>query len=198
MPIDYDLNNQYAGDFNKTIILSKQKLRGNNIVCANGSIIGGNSSSSSNGGQNVCRMIDPYSDDINVKHDKSHEIRISINCINRIKPKSESKIIRFFRNISHWRLHSRHIGYYSPRTNHSIDMINVRLNPVVVTNNDTHQISERNLVHCDNTNNNMKKIQHNDNDNDSISNSSLRDDNELAIKDELSAYMEELRLREIR
>ncbi|XP_031633326.1 pyrokinin-1 receptor-like [Contarinia nasturtii] len=198
MSIDYDLNNQCAGDFNKTIILSKHQPRSNSNLGANG--VGSRSSGGGGGGNNVCRMIDStYNDnEMNVKHDKSHEIRISINCVNRIKPKSESKLIRFFHNISRWRLHSRHIGYYSPRTNHSIDMINVRQNPVVVTNNDAYQISERNLVRFNNANNNMKKTQHNDNDNDSISNSSLRDDNELAIKDELSAYMEELRLREIR
>lgn len=202
MTIDYDLNNQY-GDHNKVVILPKQNLL--------------------NTGSKMCRyqkqrqMNDPiYGSDGSAKNDKSHEIRISINCANRIKPKSESKLIRFFQNITRWRLHSRHIGYYSPRTNHSIDTINVRLNPVVVvTNNDAHQISERNLVRYDNgngssscNNNNNKHFHDNDdgvgsgngngNDDDSISNSSLRDDNEMAIKDELSAYMEELRLREIR
>lgn len=221
MSIDYDLNS----DHNKVVILPKQKLL--------------------NAGTKAYRiqkqMIDPtYNDDEDdggrgggdggdddggnggggnsVKNDKSHEIRISINCANRIKPKSESKLIRFFQNISRWRLHSRHIGYYSPRTNHSIDTINVRLNPVVVvTNNDAHQISERNFVRYDNgsscsSNNNNKTLDNdgdgsggsssnnggNDNDNDSISNGSLREDNEIAIKDELAAYMEELRLRELR
>lgn len=79
--------------------------------------------------------------------------------------------------------------------NNSIDTINLRLNPgVVVTNNDAHQISERNFIHFDNANNKN----HNDYDDDSISNSSLREDNETVIKDELTTYMEELRLREIR
>lgn len=179
MSIDYDLNNQY-GDVNKITVMPKQKLYSS--------------------GSKVCRfqkrMYDdtmPHNDDGNAKHDKSHEIRISINCANRIKPKSDSKLIRFFQNISRWRLNSRHIGYYSPRTNHSIDTINVRLNPVVVvTNNEAHQISDRNSVHFDNGKRNIED------DNDSISNSSLKDDNELAIKDELTAYMEELRLRELR
>lgn len=197
MSIDYDLNNQY-GEHNKVVILPKQKLlnSGNNKVCRmqkqmiNQSSDDGGSGGGGDGGGGI----------VNRKHDKSHEIRISINCANRIKPKSESKLIRFFQNISRWRLQSRNIGYYSPRTNHSIDTINVRLNPVVVvTKNDAHQISERNLVHFDSANN--KNLDEDDavvDDGDSISNSSLKDDNEMAIKDELSTYMEELRLREIR
>lgn len=120
--------------------------------------------------------------------------RIQRRMIGPIQPKSESKLIRFFQNISHWRLHSPHIGYYSPRMNHSIDTINLRLNPsVVVTNKDAPQIFERNFIHFDNANNKN----HNDYDNDSMSNS-LREDNEMVIKDELATYMEELRLREIR
>lgn len=207
MSIDYDLSNQY-GDINKITVMPKPKLLRS-------------SSSGGGGGGKVCRFQkrmfnedqqqqqqqppqqqqqQPHEqhsnhDNSNEKHDKSHEIRISINCTNRMKPKSESKLIRFFQNIVRWRLHSRHIGYYSPRTNHSIDTINVRLNPVVVvTNNDAHQISERNFGHFDHS----QRSAEDDQDNDSISNSSLRDDNETAIKDELAAYMDELRLREIR
>lgn len=124
--------------------------------------------------------------------DESHEIRISINCANRIKPRSESKLIRFFQNISRFRLHSRHIGYYSPRAAHSIDAINVRQNPVVVvTNNDAHHVVEQCADRFAQRNHTVDSSVNN-----SISNSS-KDDNGTAIKDELTAYMEEVRLRNI-
>lgn len=193
MSIDYDLSSQ-CGDLSKNV-LQKPFYHGSKV---------------SRMPKRIVEQAEPSSEN-NSKNDKSHEIQISINCTHRTQPKNESKIIRFFQNILRWR-HSRHIGYHSPRTNYSIDTINVRLNPVVVvTNNDTNQTLERNLVHFGNTH---KVLDGNDDggigsggggcdddnndDDDSISNSSLKDDNETAIKDELAAYMEELRLREIR
>lgn len=172
MSIDYDMSSQ-CGDLSKNV-LQKPFYHSSKV---------------SRMPKRIVEQTEPSSEN-NSKNDKSHEIQISINCTHRIQPKNESKIIRFFQNILRWRLHSRHIG-----THHSIDTINVRLNPVVVvTNNDTNQTLERNLVHFGNTH----KVLDGNDDDDSISNSSLKDDNETAIKDELAAYMEELRLREIR
>lgn len=137
-----------------------------------------------------------YEDD-DAKFNEFQEIHISINCSNKTKLKNESKLTRFIQAIFRWRLHSRNIGYYSPRANHSNDMINVRLSPVVVVTND--DVVHRNDRLC---NHDFSDFMHSPSDQqidmDSISNSSAKDDNTATIKDELSTYMEELREREFR
>lgn len=208
---DYDMNNQY-GDLNKITKLPKQKLlRGGSTKAAHHPIT-------------RHAFVDS---DINLT-DKTYEIQYSINCTDPAKSKkSDSKLMRFIQCISRWRLQSRHLGYYSPRgTNPSIDTINVRLNPaiVAVTNNDIQHICESNMTQFgrgnrygdSNGNDGGEGDGGNDDDgggggggggynnNDSndnhstISISSVKENSEFAIKDELTAYMDELRLRELR
>lgn len=196
---DYDMNNQYS-DLNKITKLPKPKL------------LKGGSTKVAYPFPKHAFDETPYNDSDTNLTDKPHEIQISINCANRHKSKkTDSKLMRFFQSISRWRLHSRHLGYYSPRgTHHSIDTINVRLNPAVVAvaNNDIHHICEPTLTQFEHGN----RYRNSDRDDDdsgggggdnkdnhsTISNSSPKENNESAIKDELTAYMDELRLRELR
>lgn len=200
---DYDMSNQYS-DLNKITKLPKQKL-----------LKGGSTKVAYPFSKHAIDEMVYNGSDTNLT-DKTHEIQIPINCANRHKSKkTDSKLMRFFQSISRWRLQSRHLGYYSPRgTNHSIDTINVRLNPAVVaaTNNDIHHICEPTLTQFEHGNRYGGNNGHSDRDDDesgggggdnndnhsTISNSSVKEINETAIKDELTAYMDELRLRELR
>lgn len=202
---DYDMNNQYS-DLNKITKLPKPKL-----------LKGGSTKVAYPFSKRAFDEMAYNDSDTNLT-DKTHEIQIPISCANRHQStKTDSKLMRFFQSISRWRLHSRHLGYYSPRgTNPSIDTIHVRLNPAVVavTNNDIHHICEPNLTQFEHGSryggNNGNSDRDDDdsgggggdgdnNDNHStISNDSVKANNDTAIKDELTAYMDELRLRELR
>lgn len=120
-------------------------------------------------------------------------IQINVNCSNALKPRNKSKLIRYFQNIFRSKLQTRNTGYYSPRNKNSIDAINVNLNPIVqsfVTEIEGN--SDEIIDRCIHSN-----VDINNDVNDAQSNSCSDDDTKMA-KDELTAYMEELRLREIR
>lgn len=187
MSTDHGMNNhQY--EINRITVVPTQKCSNtndNNKTC--------------NGSTNQLKECAIFNEtNATADNNKPHEIHITINCTNKINEKKDSMLIRCFQNLFHWRLNSRHIGYYSPRTNHSIDTINVRLNPVViVTNDNSQENSEQNSMHCKGIADDYMKDDSGDVD--SISNSSLKDKNDgMEMKDELESYMEELRLREIR
>lgn len=113
----------------------------------------------------------------------NNEIQISINCSKKLQLKNESKFMSFFHNLFKCGHNTRHIGYYSPPLEHPANKINIHLstgNPPVFEEKYDETSLNRN--------------EHGED----ISNSSLKDVNAAAIEDELSSYMEELRLRELR
>lgn len=111
---------------------------------------------------------------INVKYKRKEEIKISIGPRSNLTEGQSSGVVTFFRRIFNWRSSSRKTGYYSP----SIDQ----------------SINDRGICVASRAfENKFDKVSLDDGD---ISNSSLKDVDAAALKDELSAYMEELRLRE--
>lgn len=141
-------------------------------------------------------------------HDKINEIRISISCTNKIKMQNPSRFSQIFGGLVGWRQNTRNIGYYSPPMEHPIDKISIRLD---TCGNDSNDDAGQSLA-ANNHNNSKGHVKFatdpikssdegtaGDNDEaDSISNSSLKDCNAIALEDELSTYMKELRLRELR
>lgn len=140
-------------------------------------------------------------------HDKINEIRISISCTNKTKMKNPSRMSQMFHGLFSWRQNIRNVGYYSPPMEHPIDKISIRLDTCGIESNDD-------AGHSFVANNNTKSKAHiqslirpsrngddndgDENDIDSISNSSLKDCNATALEDELTMYMNELKLRELR
>lgn len=122
----------------------------------------------------------PEDDDVDAADDINNEIRISISC-NRAPMRAKATWSTFFRDLFNWKREKRNIGYYSPPMEHPIGKISIRLNAGDVKG-DRRTANARDA----------------DGDGDSISNSSLKDVSTAALKDELSTYMEELRLRELR
>lgn len=118
--------------------------------------------------------------------DRIKEFRLSISQKNRYPLQSQSKWSRFLDGLLHWRRDSNHFGYYSPPMERPIDKINIRLT-TSEQNDGRHK-----------TNATPKRSMYKEQDDDSISNSSLKDVSADALRDELSSYMEELRLRELR
>lgn len=129
----------------------------------------------------------PEDDDLDISSDKNNEIRISISC-NRTPLQTKSTWLSFMRGIFNWRRDTRNIGYYSPPMEHPIGKISIRLNADDVKLHRYQQTMSTSTI------NNTKD----DDEYDSISNSSLKDASTAALEDELSTYMEELRLRELR
>lgn len=150
---------------------------------------------------------DPYCS-AEFMQDKINEIRISISCTNNIKMQNPSRLSQIFGGFVGYRQNNRNIGYYSPPMEHPIDKISIRLD---TCGNDSNDDAGHSLATNDHSGNKRhvefatKPIERSDADNggdndtaDSISNSSLKDCNATALEDELSTYMKELRLRELR
>lgn len=144
-------------------------------------------------------------------HDKINEIRISISRTNKIQMQNPSRLSQMFGGLFGWRQNTRNVGYYSPPMEHPIDKISIRLNTCAIDANDTAghsltaNIHSKSKGHVGFAAKSIKFGDENDNGNgrdmgdaDSISNSSLKDCNNTALEDELSTYMKELRLRELR
>lgn len=139
-------------------------------------------------------------------HDKINEIRISISRTNKTKMRNPSRLSQMFGGLFKCRQSTRNIGYYSPPMEHPIDKISIRLNTCAIDSNDvaghsvaaSHHTKSRGHVAFA-----TKPIAYSDDEtergeSDSISNGSLKDCNATAIEDELSTYMKELKLRELR
>lgn len=129
-----------------------------------------------------------------VENEIIKNIQININCSNALKPRNKSKLIRYFQNIFRSKLQTRNTGYYSPRNKHSIDVINVNLCSIVqssATKNE-HNNSDEMIDRCIHSNVDAN------NEVDDVQCNSRSDDDAKMVKDELTAYMEELRLRESR
>lgn len=129
-----------------------------------------------------------------VENELIKNIQINVNCSNALKPRNKSKLIRYFQNIFRSKLQTRNTGYYSPRNNHSIDVINVNLSSIVQSSAvaENEENSDEMIDRCIHSNVNAN------NDVDDAQCNSVSDDDAKMAKDELTAYMEELRLREIR
>lgn len=155
-----------------------------------------------------CTSNDPNAYHPEFVHDKINEIRISISRTNKIKMQNPSHLSQMLGGLIGWGQKTRNIGYYSPPMEHPIDKISIRLDACA---NDSKDDVGHSLV----ANNHSKSkghvefatesIQYSDDDHhdgggdaDFISNSSLKDCNAIALEDELSTYMNELRLRELR
>lgn len=137
-------------------------------------------------------------ENVTFMHDKTKEIRISISCAKKIKLNSDSRWSEWIQNLFRLRNSSRNIGYYSPPMDHPIGKINIRLNTVAAASDtDINKYKQPNGTQTVGICNNKVKQLY-DGDDDSISNSSLKDVSPTALEDELSSYMEELRLRELR
>lgn len=118
-------------------------------------------------------------------------IQFNVNCSNALKPRNKSKVIRYFQNIFRSKLQTRNTGYYSPRNKHSIDVINVNLSSIIQSSAAENEDNSDEIIdpHSNvDANNELDDAQSN----------SCSDDSTKMAKDELTAYMEELRLREIR
>lgn len=142
-------------------------------------------------------------------HDKINEIRISISCTNKIKMQNTSRTSQMLGGLFGWRQNTRNIGYYSPPMEHPIDKISIRLDKCATDANDVagHSLATKSdwskakghVAFATEANDNIEYNGGVDSDGaDSISNSSLKDCNAVALEDELSTYMKELRLRESR
>lgn len=135
-------------------------------------------------------------------HDKINEIRISISCANKMKVQNPSRASQMLGGLFGWRQNTRNIGYYSPPMEHPIDKISIRLNTCAIASNHDagHSVAATILSqpkgHVEFAATPMRNDS--DDDADSISNSSMKDCNATALEDELSTYMKELRLRELR
>lgn len=128
-----------------------------------------------------------------VENEIIKNIQINVNCSNALKPRNKSKLIRYFQNIFRSKLQARNTGYYSPRNKHSIDVINVNLSSIVQSSAAENEDNSDEIIdQCIHLN-----VDGNNEVDDAQSNSCSDDDAKMA-KDELTAYMEELRLREIR
>lgn len=151
-------------------------------------------------------------------HDKFNEIRISFSCTNKIQMRNPSRLSQMFSGFFGWQQNSRNIGYYSPPMEHPIDKISIRLDTCGIESNNDHAGYSL-AVNPSNSNHNKSKNHvefatnpihisdgnddgfvggNNDGDAHCISNNSPDDCNATAPDDELSTYMEELRLRELR
>lgn len=120
---------------------------------------------------------------INVKYKRKEEITISIGP-NQNPAENSSRLLRFIRGIFYWRSNRPQPagGYYSSTRNGTDGKNGVR------GSNNTGKRCRSPLSRAD-------AISIDDDDGD-ISNSSLKDVDTDALKDELSSYMEELRNRE--